>query len=1338
MSAFFARLRAVIGDNKNKQRKILLAVAVLVFFVGIFATAHPALAGIDQLAEPSWWMRLFASILLQIASLFLKIALFFLTFIIELASYNGYLDATAVTVGWVMVRDITNMFFVVALLLIAFGTILGIEQYEWKKLLIKFVLAAVLVNFSRLICGVFIDISQIVMSTFVNGVVATAGGNVINMFNLDKITSIARDANPEHLDAGLFTATVASVVFAGMVMMTFGIFIFMLVARVIRLWILIVLSPLAFVLNVIPLTQKYAGQWWSEFGDDLVTGPVLLFFIWLSFVSLGSGDVSSHIAANADIPENQKIKEGQALTTGADQVGNNQSAGVGAAMTWTRMANFVIAVGMLFAGAKVASTIGGSSGSALSKVGEFGKKVATIASGYAAGRWLYERGQGGAKGALKGVGIGLAHVTPVASWYKRAKNYAVTQWEGAKATALAPQFRPKTERVYNEEKKRWEDQKIFDKKTGKPIMEEYKRGGLVGLWQRRAQARYKAEIASEKVLEKTKAFGENRKDLLKARVSGVPEYWLQGKGEKTDALDRMEKGMLEQEKERSAQKTAEFGTLGKELVAEFGRIKYGEGGKLQQIIPGAKQMDEVAGHTLRAEFAKGRMKQLEATVKLEVATQKGSKEAAAVAGAVEAGRVAHTKEAAFKEFQKEKEKEYLGTKAGIHEMEEEAGIKFRTEALEKEIKQAETEAEQKVAEHLKDVIGRTAAAELGEQAAKSFIDQIKQEKIGEIFSKSAKELAEAMKKLKAGGGTNLKEVLAGLQNVGARATFAEIQAAYFKDRVAGAAKNQATDEAESMWSFHRSGYETPATAFTKLSKKQQEALQGVEREKAVSMVSDMMKRLLLKEPDELGVDQQADYMAGLEYLVKNGWSDDLLARMVDLAQNSIDGDKYDPNSQQGKEAANIADLLVNKLGWAKNVNGQVVLENKSSEKRTNDLHRLMGFAGNADLLMAENAALLHQKSQALDGNSMGYSRSAEHLAEQVQAALARGATEGLSEAESLAQYVVTNQMKDVGAKLGWSMDRIVNQLKTFATSFVTTGNNAARGQEGATAQTIASEAKRMFVEEIKRYSGQAELLTQQKSAALATTHIDDAGHQKFNMDEGFAHGLLSDDAMDFMLSDWIKVDGAKKMRDLKIHGIADMSENADRTASNFDATRVAATFKGIDTKQKIELLDVRNQRQIVKLGSNEAGRLDPTTKAFLLDMDSKIATKFAHIQDPFQREQAVKQDIARDFAVMLKQAPQVLLTLLGKESGVGYNNAMKGGINVKIFDQTFVDKDGGSPEEGIKKLITWVNDNLELDSRHLSQTDSRRIEDLRVEVDEVISKLPELDLSDEDETATTP
>lgn len=402
----WSKLKGVLRfcyPRQKSGRAIFLFIAIL-FFVGIVSVfysadivsaqatgAAPAVAGAGvKVAE--WTAEyvggLIAPIILWVARLFLSMAMFFLTFVIEIGAYNDYINSPAVQVGWVIVRDITNMFFVAILLLIAFGTILGLEQYEWRRLLVKFVMAAVLVNFSRIICGVIIDAGQIVMTTFVNGVAAAAGGNLIQAFNAGEIFSMATGVDPTKIvKQEIFMASILSVTFAGALMAIMAVYVFILLARMIMLWILIVLSPLAFVLSVIPQTQNFANQWWKEFGNNVISGPIVAFFLWLSLATLGAGNINDHISKN-----NPQYNVDSRTVTGSSEALNASQTGIGKIGSWAKMANFFIAFAMLAIGVKITQQLGVAGGSAMGKALDFGKKVATIASGYAAGRYAYEKG----------------------------------------------------------------------------------------------------------------------------------------------------------------------------------------------------------------------------------------------------------------------------------------------------------------------------------------------------------------------------------------------------------------------------------------------------------------------------------------------------------------------------------------------------------------------------------------------------------------------------------------------------------------------------------------------------------------------------------------------------------------------------------------------------------------------------------------------------------------------------------------------------------------------------------------------------------------------------------
>lgn len=431
----------------NRVGVFIFSFLFLLFVYNIFyggvAHAEEVKLAMDHVLD------LFSWIIMTVATLFLKLTVFILSFIIELGGYNGYLDSPAVNIGWVMVRDIANMFFVAILLLIAFGTILGIEQYEWRKMLVKFVLAAILVNFSRIICGVIIDAAQVVMVTFVNGVAATAGGNLINAFSADQILKLSPSVgqNDSVQSKEVFMASVLALVFSAVMMATMGVYLFMLLARMIVLWVLIVLSPLAFVLSVVPQTQKYASQWWDQFGNNVISGPIIIFFLWLSFATVGGGDINTYISGPEynSLPStlNQDVA-GSTEGIGSGETGNSASAGISKVTTWAKMANFFIAIGMLLVGAKVASQLGVVGGSAMSKAVDFGKKVGMIASGYTAARWAAGKT---AEGGKKAAGF-LAMKAPVIggeAWQRRGKAVAgmaslgwqkVEGWRNEQAKAI--------------------------------------------------------------------------------------------------------------------------------------------------------------------------------------------------------------------------------------------------------------------------------------------------------------------------------------------------------------------------------------------------------------------------------------------------------------------------------------------------------------------------------------------------------------------------------------------------------------------------------------------------------------------------------------------------------------------------------------------------------------------------------------------------------------------------------------------------------------------------------------------------------------------------------------
>ncbi len=216
-----------------------------------------------------------------------SLALTLIGILIDIAQYNDFITAPAVVRGWVIVRDVCNMFFIVVMLVIAFGTVFRMEEYQYKKLLSKLLIMAVLINFSKGITGFFIDFSQVIMLTFVNGFKEAAAGNFVNGFHLQDMFNFANKKRgggelPEAGSDAYFDAALLALVTITITVVVVFVYLVVFLMRIVALWFLVIVSPLAYLMNAFPAGKKYHDMWWEYFGKYASTGPILAFFLWLS------------------------------------------------------------------------------------------------------------------------------------------------------------------------------------------------------------------------------------------------------------------------------------------------------------------------------------------------------------------------------------------------------------------------------------------------------------------------------------------------------------------------------------------------------------------------------------------------------------------------------------------------------------------------------------------------------------------------------------------------------------------------------------------------------------------------------------------------------------------------------------------------------------------------------------------------------------------------------------------------------------------------------------------------------------------------------------------------
>ncbi|MCX6718285.1 MAG: hypothetical protein NTY81_01630 [Candidatus Staskawiczbacteria bacterium] len=203
-----------------------------------------------------------------------------------------------IAIGWTQVRDLANMVVVLGFVIIGIATALRIKTYQANQLLAKLIIAALLINFSLLICGIFIDGSNILTTHFLQ-----SGGFLeksVSQSITDQVTALYNNTHLFDISAipDLIGAAISIIFFDVITLITFFLFFFLFLARYVFLWILVVLSPLAFVCYVFPFTKKFFDMWWNNFFQWCIIGVAGSFFLFLADkLTVGITSTTTNVAA---------------------------------------------------------------------------------------------------------------------------------------------------------------------------------------------------------------------------------------------------------------------------------------------------------------------------------------------------------------------------------------------------------------------------------------------------------------------------------------------------------------------------------------------------------------------------------------------------------------------------------------------------------------------------------------------------------------------------------------------------------------------------------------------------------------------------------------------------------------------------------------------------------------------------------------------------------------------------------------------------------------------------------------------------------------------------------
>lgn len=245
---------------------------------------------------------------------------------------NGLLtlaDSEIVKAGWNFTSGLANLIIVVLFVVVALAFIMKWEKFEPKKAIVRLIVAALLVNFSFLFCQILVDVSNILMNSFVN--VAATNGDVAQALAQHAMTASGNQISSivtylVGLTLAGMTVFLGPVVQAGVVttfatallpnvlnfFVQLGIsfllssvfltYFTVLLLRIAIVQIFTIVAPLAVICFVLPQTKKLGEQWlngiihWSLF-----TVPLSFFLM------LGTFILKKPVEMSLEIQESNKL-----------------------------------------------------------------------------------------------------------------------------------------------------------------------------------------------------------------------------------------------------------------------------------------------------------------------------------------------------------------------------------------------------------------------------------------------------------------------------------------------------------------------------------------------------------------------------------------------------------------------------------------------------------------------------------------------------------------------------------------------------------------------------------------------------------------------------------------------------------------------------------------------------------------------------------------------------------------------------------------------------------------------------------------------------------------------
>lgn len=308
---------------------------------------------------PLFFMALIMGLLAMVAGLIFSTIASILSWLMTVCLNVSITQNAIVLIGWAFTRDFINMFFLLILAIIGLAKILRLKNYEVEKTLPKLIAVILLINFTPVLVGFVVDIANIFTNFFFNktGEISSLPSLLDQAVNY--ITSSFQSIfffkeNSEVNNLAIYMGNFASIMIYGLVLIMFYAFsaftyftvFIILFVRIIYLWILMILSPIAFFSQVLPTDSDLVKSllpdvlswkgWWKEFVAWATVGIPIGFFLYLSNLIMIKQDevlTAFQLETTLSLPLKDTVNS-MSLTQTNDLLGKILAPMISVAMLW--------------------------------------------------------------------------------------------------------------------------------------------------------------------------------------------------------------------------------------------------------------------------------------------------------------------------------------------------------------------------------------------------------------------------------------------------------------------------------------------------------------------------------------------------------------------------------------------------------------------------------------------------------------------------------------------------------------------------------------------------------------------------------------------------------------------------------------------------------------------------------------------------------------------------------------------------------------------------------------------------------------------------------------------